>query len=284
MKGIKIWIRLLATISLTTVTTNSVIACGNLPAVATLNAKVLQNLHLTNNKGEGLILPTISIDDHDKSKVTWKIDTAKILLTNLVHNDNTAIDVESFHFLKDILKIKIDSGSKLEDTIFNSAQLKAVTITVSNINVNLQPVKQKNDFYIANSYYHIVFTNGKITTNKYQIVIFAKESANSVIIGNKIFAIDKTDFNTFFQNKFKVNQPVTDFQVNANLIWMLDKSKDNVKTIFGIEKLINKGKLMLIVTKNDKKTGNFEPNDTIAVRFGYQDVKLLIATKLVVNS
>ncbi|WP_342258047.1 hypothetical protein [Spiroplasma endosymbiont of Nomada ruficornis] len=97
------------------------------------------------------------------------------------------------------------------------------------------------------------------------------------------FQLKKTDFNSNFQSEFKVGQSVSKFQIKSDLTSMLDNSKDNVKTIFGIQKLLNKGSLKLLVTKNDKSTGNFMANDKITVRFKIGEVMILVGEELIVN-
>ncbi|WP_400255404.1 hypothetical protein [Spiroplasma endosymbiont of Cleonymus obscurus] len=244
MNIIKSVLRLMSAVTLTTVSTSSVIACDNQDFEENLlNAKVSQGLKLTNATGEGLLMPTINIDENDKSQVTWKINPTNIKVINLIKNDKKAKDEESFQFLKNALNIKIDSGTKLEDAIFNETELNNVTTIISNINVDLNPVTDKNDFYIVKGSYNIMFTNGVTKTDKYKVVI--KTSPNGVV-GHDIFPIKKTDFNSNFQSEFKVGQSVSKFQIKSDLTSMLDNSKDNVKTIFGIQKLLNKGSLKLL--------------------------------------
>ncbi|WP_339039895.1 hypothetical protein [Spiroplasma endosymbiont of Andrena trimmerana] len=281
MNIIKSVLRLMSAVTLTTVSTSSVIACDNQDFEENLlNAKVSQGLKLTNATGEGLLMPTINIDENDKSQVTWKINPTNIKVINLIKNDKKAKDEESFQFLKNALNIKIDSGTKLEDAIFNETELNNVTTIISNINVDLNPVTDKNDFYIVKGSYNIMFTNGVTKTDKYKVVI--KTSPNGVV-GHDIFPIKKTDFNSNFQSEFKVGQSVSKFQIKSDLTSMLDNSKDNVKTIFGIQKLLNKGSLKLLVTKNDKSTGNFMANDKITVRFKIGEVMILVGEELIVN-
>ncbi|WP_395473476.1 hypothetical protein [Spiroplasma endosymbiont of Nomada rufipes] len=281
MNIIKSVLRLMSAVTLTTVSTSSVIACDNQDFEENLlNAKVSQGLKLTNANGEGLLMPTINIDENDKSQVTWKINPTNIKVINLIKNDKKAKDEESFQFLKNALNIKIDSGTKLEDAIFNETELNNVTTIISNINVDLNPVTDKNDFYIVKGSYNIMFTNGVTKTDKYKVVI--KTSTNGVV-GHDIFPIKKTDFNSNFQSEFKVGQSVSKFQIKSDLTSMLDNSKDNVKTIFGIQKLLNKGSLKLLVAKNDKSTGNFMANDKITVRFKIGEVMILVGEELIVN-
>ncbi|WP_342261450.1 hypothetical protein [Spiroplasma endosymbiont of Notiophilus biguttatus] len=281
MNIIKAVLRLMSTVALTTVSTSSVIACDNQDFEENLlNAKVSQNLKLTNATGEGLLMPIINVDENDKSQVTWKINTTNIKVINLVKNDKRAKDEESFQFLKNVLNIKIDSGTKLEDAIFNETELNNVTTIISNINVDLNPVTGKNDFYIVKGSYNIMFTNGVTKTDKYKVV--TKTNPNGVV-GHDIFSIKKTDFNSNFQSEFKVGQSVSKFQIKSDLTSMLDNSKDNVKIIFGIQKLLNKGSLKLLVTKNDKLTGNFIANDKITVRFKIGEFMIFVAEELIVN-
>ncbi|WP_338957668.1 hypothetical protein [Spiroplasma endosymbiont of Tiphia femorata] len=172
MNIIKSVLRLMSAVTLTTVSTSSVIACDNQDFEENLlNAKVSQGLKLTNATGEGLLMPTINIDENDKSQVTWKINPTNIKVINLIKNDKKAKDEESFQFLKNALNIKIDSGTKLEDAIFNETELNNVTTIISNINVDLNPVTDKNDFYIVKGSYNIMFTNGVTKTDKYKVVI-----------------------------------------------------------------------------------------------------------------
>lgn len=284
MRTMKTLLRLLGAVSLTTLAASSVVACCGDKA-KNLDSKVAQNLKLIDNKGKGLVSPTINVDATDKSKVTWKIDLNAIKVEILVQSDKKAKDKESFDFLKNVLKIKIDSGTKLEDAIFNNAQLKAATITFSDINVDLKPIKIKNDFYVKNGSYNIMFTNGTTKTAKYKIVTkLGSENDLTGVLKNNIFSIEKTDFNSAFQGEFKVGESVNKFQVNKNLISMLDNSKDNVKKIFGIQKLVNSGTLELIVTKNDKTTGNFTTNDKITVSFKIGEVMIPLTKELEVNS
>ncbi|WP_339042243.1 hypothetical protein [Spiroplasma endosymbiont of Apeira syringaria] len=68
MNIIKSVLRLMSAVALTTVSTSSVISCDNQDFEENLlNAKVSQGLKLTNATGEGLLMPTINIDENDKS-------------------------------------------------------------------------------------------------------------------------------------------------------------------------------------------------------------------------
>lgn len=275
MRNIKTLLRLLGAVSLSTVAASSVVACGGGDNDSTklLNGKVSQNLKLTDTNGKGLRLPTINVDYTDKSKVTWKIDETSIKINELVKNDKKAKDKESFDFLKDILKIKIDSGTKLEDTIFNETELNAVIITISDINVDLKPNKINNDFYIANGSYNIMFTNGDTQTNKYKIVtkLMSKNDKNDFIYNIFPKQLTNIDFNSTFQNEFKIGQPVSKFQVGINLASKLGTT-DNAKEILGFQKLI-KINVNILVSKNDKTEGNFTTNDKIQVQFTFNEVK-----------
>lgn len=287
MRSMKTLLRLLGAVSLSTVAASSVVACGDKPKdkAKDFDAKVSQNLGLTDADGKGLISPTMNFDDTDKSKVTWEINLNSIKLESLVGSDKKAKDKESFIFLKDVLNIKIDSGTKLEDAIFNDTQIKAATITVSDINVDLKPNEKKNDFYVKNGSYNIMFTNGTTKTAKYKIgTKLGSENDTIGVIGNKGLPVYKTDFNSIFQDEFKVGQSVKNFIVGSDLTSMLDSTKDNIKKIFGIQKLVNSGgTLKLLVTNNSVTTDTFAINDKINVRIKIGEVSIFAGAELTVN-
>lgn len=222
--NMKILLRLLGAGVLTTVAATSVVACGDEPTPGTvMNAKVSQDLGLTNAAGKGLINAAIDVTTKPTEPV-WNTnlkttDLATKLLTGTT-GQVAGKDADSTTFLKDVLKLPTDADNK-----FNFQDVKTIVAKVSAIKPTIGANKAKNDYIVTGGTYIIQFFKADGTTKLGDdyTVNFALNDETDGIVNAAIPTLTIGDFDI-------TNSDISTFALGQNISNLIGKTTKLTKT------------------------------------------------------
>lgn len=253
--NMKILLRLLGAGVLTTVAATSVVACGDEPTTGTvINAKVSQDLGLTDADGKGLIKATIDLTT--KTAPVWKTALQNDdLATKLVTGTSGQVagkDADSTTFLKDVLKLTADADKK-----FKFEDVKAIVVKVSAIKPTIGANKAKSDYIVTGGTYIIQFFKADGTTKLGDDYTFnfALNADTDGIINAAIPTLTIADFDIANSDisTFALGKDITNLLGKTTILTKTSPSDANTQMVKVMELL---GKTAVFTVSQQSKSGD----------------------------
>lgn len=232
MKNMRILLKLLGAVTLTSLPVTTIIACGT---KENENKKLIDNvsinLGLTDSDGKGL--KAIDMMWDGKYTPTLIIDNSDIIATNLLENNATtgdakAKDEDNFYFLKSVLQQTVKTGTTFEDGMFDATEVAKIKNKVTNIQVTtvkfIEPTDEEK-LIISDATYLLQFFKEDNKTNlgdPYQI-----QAASGTNATFNIFSTDSTNPAKLSYREFVYSgSPIQNFYANTKRETTVDKWVD----------------------------------------------------------
>lgn len=281
--NMKILLRLLGAGVLTTVAATSVVACGEEPTPGkAINAKVSQDLGLTDADGKGLIKAIIALTT--KTAPVWSTDIKTAdLATNLVTGTSGQVagkDADSTTFLKDVLKLTADADNK-----FKFEDVKAIDAKVSAIKPTIGANKAKSDYIVTGGTYIIHFFKADGTTKLGDdyTVNFALNADTDGIVNAAIPTLKIADFDIANSDisTFAVGKDITNLIGKTTILTKTSPSEENTQMVKVME-LLGKTAVFTVSTqsKEDAAGGKWAAGDTLVLKITTAEVTAGFTTEV----
>ncbi|TLF26225.1 MAG: hypothetical protein FCO83_01910 [Spiroplasma sp. WSS] len=265
---------------------------------SSLDHQVSQNLELTDINGYGLKQFAIKWEKNQPSFfIKEEVIVTKLLKNNVITGKEKAKDKESFDFLRNVLKIKLESGTTYEDGIFSAENVFKIKYRIFDCSALINSFKDEYDkekLIIEDGTYKLQFfeEDGKTTLGDiYEVNVKKGQETNALfdMLTNKD---TKLSYNEFvyegspiekFKSFYKLKDTVKKWKNEKIEVPLINKNRTSKAIKFNnYEKLIGWKSIFNVI---DWKKGfpNFDPirleeGDELyfSLSFVKKDVKTLI--------